>query len=92
MSKQKRNGWILKSSKMKDRDLLVLVRTNASDQSLEEAVECLNKILLRVERTDVFCSSHELVKRNRITRKPKSILKAIASEELKPFYFLINNN
>ena len=77
---------------MKDRDLLVLVRTNASEQSLEEAVECLNKILLRVERTDIFCSSHELVKRNSITRKSKTILKAIASEELKPFHFLINKN
>ncbi len=92
MSKQKRNGWILKSFKMKDRDLLVLVRTNASQQSLEEAVECLHKILLSVECTDVFCSAHELVKRYKITRKPKTILKAIKSEQLKPFYFLINKN
>ena len=77
---------------MKDRDLLVLVRTNATQQSLEEAVECLNKILLQVECIDVFCSAHELIKRNRITQKAKAILKAIAEEELKPFYFLINKN
>jgi len=77
---------------MKSRDLLVLVRTKNNSQSLEEAVEYLNKILLQVECTKVFCSSHELVTRNRITLNPKKILKAISSEELKPFCFLINKN
>lgn len=77
---------------MKDRDLLVLVRTNSTQQSLEEAVECLHKILLRVECAEVFCHAHELVKRNKITSKVKTILKAISREELKPFYFLINKN
>jgi hypothetical protein len=77
---------------MKDRDLLVLVRTNSTQQSLEEAVECLHKILFSIECVDVFCSAHELVKRNRITQRAKAILKAIANEELKPFYFLINKN
>jgi hypothetical protein len=77
---------------MKDRDLLVLVRTNSTRQSLEDAVDCLNKILLQVECTEVFCCAHELIKRNRITQKTKSILKAIAHEELKPFHFLINKN
>jgi hypothetical protein len=78
--------------KMKDRDLLVLVKTNSTQQSLEEAVECLHKILLRVECTDVFCHAHELVKRNKITHTSRAILKAISKEELKPFYFLINKN
>ena len=77
---------------MKDRDLLVLVRTNATQQSLEDAVECLHKILLSVECAEVFCAVHELVKRSHITQKPKAILKAIADEELKPFFFLINKN
>ena len=77
---------------MKDRDLLVLVRTNSTQQSLEEAVEYLHKILLSVECADVFCAAHELVKRNRITQRAKAILKAIAEEGLKPFYFLINKN
>lgn len=92
MSKQERYGRLLKSLQMKDRDLLVLVRTNANQQTLEDAVECLNKILLQVECTSIFCAAHELVKRTKITSKPKTILKAIASEELKPFYFLINKN
>lgn len=77
---------------MKDRDLLVLVRTNSSQQSLEEAVDCLHKILLSVERTEIFCHAHELVKRIKITQKSKSILKAISKEELKPFHFLLNKN
>ena len=77
---------------MKDRDLLVLVRTNSTQQSLEEAVEYLHKMLLSVECAEVFCAAHELVKRNQITQKAKAILKAITKEELKPFYFLINKN
>lgn len=77
---------------MKNRDLLVLVRTNNDTRSLEEAVEYLNKILVKVECTQVFCNCHELVARNRITRKSKKILKAISSEELKPFCFLLNKN
>ena len=77
---------------MKDRDLLVLVRTNATQQSLEEAVDCLHQLLLRVECAEIFCRAHELVKRNSITKKGKAILKAIAEEELKPFHFLINKN
>ena len=77
---------------MKDRDLLVLVRTNSTQQSLDEAVDCLNKILLSVECAEIFCHAHELVKRNKITQKTKAILKAISKEELKPFYFLINKN
>ena len=89
LSKLKR---LLNHFKMKDHDLLVLVRTNSTQQSLEEAVECLHKILLRVECTEVFCHAHELVKRNKITQKVKPILKAISREELKPFYFLINKN
>ena len=77
---------------MNDRDLLVLVRTKTENQSLDEAVESLNNILLQVECTNVFCRSHELVMRNKITSRAKKILKAIASDELKPFYFLINKN
>ncbi len=77
---------------MNDRDLLVLVRTKSENQSLDEAVESLHKILLQVECTNVFCRTHELVMRNKITSKAKKILNAIASDELKPFQFLINKN
>ncbi len=75
-----------------NRDLLLLYRTQVNQEALEKAVECLHKILLRVECNEVFCYSHELVKRTYISRKPKTILKAITMYELKPFYFLINKN
>jgi hypothetical protein len=75
------------------RDLLVLLKEqNQSQQALNQTVEYLNKILSQVECNEVFCQAHELVARNRITRKSGKILKAVASYELKPFYFLINRN
>ncbi|GAB4093595.1 hypothetical protein [Flaviaesturariibacter terrae] len=75
------------------RDLLVLLKEqNQSQQALNQTVDCLNKILTQVECNKVFCQAHELVTRNSITRKPSKILKAVASFELKPFYFLINKN
>lgn len=63
-----------------------------NQEALEKAVECLHKILLRVESNDVFCSSHELVTRTFITSKHTAILKAVAMTEMRPFYFLINKN
>jgi hypothetical protein len=75
------------------RDLLVLLKEqNQSQQALNQTVECLNKILSQVECNEVFCGAHELVARNGITRKPKKILKAVSTYDLKPFYFLINRN
>ncbi|RYY83523.1 MAG: hypothetical protein EOO15_21205 [Chitinophagaceae bacterium] len=75
------------------RDLLVLLKEqNQSQQALNQTVECLNKILSQVECNEVFCQAHELVTRTHITRKPRKILKAVATFELKPFYFLINKN
>ena len=76
-----------------DRDLLVLYKADVySDDLLQHEVECLHKILLQVERNDIFCLAHELVTRNKITAKTKSILKAISHIKLKPFHFLINKN
>ena len=76
-----------------DRDLLVLYKADVySDDLLQHEVECLHKILLQVERPEVFCIAHELATRQRITQKAKSILKAINDIRLKPFCFLINKN
>lgn len=76
-----------------DRDLLVLYKADVfNDDLLQHEVECLHKLLLQVERNDVFCITHELATRNRITQKHKSILQAVSSLRLKPFYFLINKN
>jgi len=76
-----------------DRDLLVLYKADVyNDDLLQHEVECLHKILLQVERNDIFCIAHELVTRTRITDKTKAILKAISHLRLKPFQFLINKN
>ena len=79
--------------KMPNRDLLVLLKSEfMSQQAIEHEVECLNDMLRRSESDEQFCIAHELVDRNRITSKPKKILKAIRYTELKQFRFLINKN
>ncbi|MFL5809825.1 MAG: hypothetical protein ACJ749_09910 [Flavisolibacter sp.] len=76
-----------------DRDLLVLYKADVYNEDLlQHEVECLHKILLQVERNDIFCMAHELVTRNRLTVKARVILKAISHIKLKPFNFLINKN
>jgi len=76
-----------------DRDLLVLYKADVFDEDLlQREVENLHQILLKIERSDIFCLSHELVTRNKITRKVRTILKATRQIRLKPFRFLINKN
>lgn len=76
-----------------NRDLLLLYKEEEyNDDLIQYEVECLHRILMNVERPDVFCRSHELVTRCKITQKAKAILKATEWPELKPFHFLINKN
>ena len=76
-----------------DRDLLVLYKADVFNEDLlQREVENLHKVLLKVERSDIFCSVHELATRNKITQKAGSILKATRYLWLKPFQFLINKN
>jgi hypothetical protein len=76
-----------------DRDLLVLYKAEIyNDDLLEQEVECLHRILLKVEGSDVFCGAHELVTRNKISSRARSILKAVRHLRLRPFHFLINRN
>jgi len=76
-----------------DRDLLVMYKADVYNEDLlQREVENLHQILLNVERGDIFCLSHELVTRNKITQKAKSILRATRNFRLKPFRFLINKN
>ena len=79
--------------KNRNRDLLVLLRTaSITHEAFEKHVDCLHDVLVQVENNQVFCITHELVARNKITSRPKSIMKAVAHLELRPFYFLINKN
>ena len=76
-----------------DRDLLVLYKADVYNEDLlQREVENLHQILLKVERSDIFCLAHELVTRNKITQKAKNILRATRHLRLKPFQFLINRN
>ena len=76
-----------------DRDLLVLYKADVYNEDLlQKEVENLHQILLRVERNDIFCSVHELVTRNKITQKARSIIRATRHLRLKHFRFLINKN
>ena len=77
----------------RNRDLLLLLKAdNCSGKAFEQQVDELHKVLFEVECNDALCTAHELVTRNRITGKKRKILQAIASTQLKPFYFLINKN
>ncbi|MDB5253712.1 MAG: hypothetical protein JWP27_2881, partial [Flaviaesturariibacter sp.] len=68
------------------RDLLLLLKINSLDQTaLNHQVECLHSLLVTVECNDVFCKSHELATRTRITNKPRKILKAVSFMQLRPF-------
>jgi hypothetical protein len=75
------------------RDLLVLLKNQFSSQdAIEQEVESINEMLVQAESPEQFCMAHELVIRDRITSKPKKILRAVRYTELKPFRFLINKN
>jgi hypothetical protein len=79
--------------KKSSRDLLVLLKNEfMSEQAIEQEVECLNEILIAAESPGHFCMAHELVDRNRITRKKEKILKESSHFYLRPFRFLINRN
>lgn len=75
------------------RDILVVVKNQfISEKSIEHEVECLNEILRHAESNEQFCIAHELVDRNRITRRPRKILKAVRFLHLPAFCFLVNKN
>lgn len=79
--------------KIPNRDLLVLLRKdNTSQSDIEQEVESIHEMLGQVESVERFCEAHELAERRGITSRPKRILRAIQSTELKPFTFLINRN
>ena len=77
----------------RNRDLLVLLKTTSiSEEAFEKHIDCLHSVVMKVENNDAFCAAHEVVTRNRITSRKRKILAAVATPELKPFYFLVNKN
>lgn len=76
-----------------NRDLLLLYKSEVySEDLLQHEVECLHRILVQVEKEQVFCRAHELAMRYKITNKARKISLEASYPVLKPFYFLINKN
>lgn len=74
------------------RELVILSRAYLSGEALEKEVSGLNRLIQETEVDAVFCQAHELATRNHITNRPRKILNAFASGDLKPFHFLISRN
>lgn len=72
-----------------NRDILVLQQKAAVTA---KELNRLHILLQKVETPENFCTVHELVDRNRITRRHKKILKETRFYFLRPFRFLINKN
>jgi len=76
-----------------NRDIILLLHDSAmQEREIELAVKNLHQMITAVETAEAFCEAHELVARNRITKKKFKIIDAISHKALKPFYFLINKN
>jgi hypothetical protein len=78
-----------------NRDLLVLLKDDNTDQQLIGAqLAQLNKLLIRFETENNFCTAHELIDVNRyeVVQKKAKLLKLLQQQDLKPFQFLINKN
>ena len=63
-----------------------------SEQALEKELGWLDDLLQFAESPVIFCKTHELVNRNRITQKPIKLLKYFYKATLNPFRFLICKN
>ncbi|MBL0335680.1 MAG: hypothetical protein IPP73_10380 [Chitinophagaceae bacterium] len=77
---------------MSNRLLVVYCKKNESGLVAKPDPEVLQQILQTVFTPEQFCIPHELVNRNRITRRAKRILKEAAFSGMRPFRFLINKN
>lgn len=77
-----------------ERDMIVVIRQGATltDEAFEQKVQALSRILQATETIENFTRSHELVDRNRITRKAFRIREMIRYAELPAFRFFIGLN
>jgi len=76
-----------------NREIVLLLKTRKiNDKALEKELDNLEIILLQTESPKIFCKTHELVDRNRITRKESKLLNSYYQQELKAFRFLVCKN
>lgn len=77
-----------------NRDLLVLLREESSQQAIEQEVELLNEILVEVEKIESLAAAHEIIDLNKqkVFSGYKRVQKSINKKAGKPFVFLNNLN
>lgn len=76
-----------------ERELVLLLKTGLlSERALERELENLEELLSLSETPIMFCHTHELVTRFRLTQKISLLSIAFYTKELKPFHFLICRN
>ena len=76
-----------------NRELVLLLKTGQmSEKALEKELDSLDELLHHIESPGIFCKTHELVDRNRITDKQTKLINNFYLQELKPFRFLICKN
>ena len=77
----------------RERELVLLSKTaQMSEKALEKELINLEHLFLYAESATVFCQTHELVLRNRITTQRSKLIKIYNQHHLKPFRFLLNKN
>lgn len=81
--------------KTPNRDLLVLVKDEyRSQESMENEVDQLNRLLISYETMDNFCQAHEIFDLNRfkIISSTTMIRRMCREKVTKPFVFYCNKN
>lgn len=81
--------------KNSNRDLLVLVKDGQVDQeAIQYELQQLNRLLLRFETVESFCTAHEVFDLNkyRVVTSMSRLQKIIEKDEIKPFIFICNKN
>jgi len=70
--------------------MVLLLKTGLlSEEALERELESLEEMFRLSETPIMFCHTHELVTRYKVTHKISSLTNAFYKRELKPFHFLI---
>lgn len=76
-----------------ERELVLLLKYGLmSEKALERELENLEEILKLSETPIMFCHTHELVTRFKLTQKISSLTDAFYQKHLKPFHFIICRN
>jgi hypothetical protein len=94
-----KRGWLVTNCVIemktpnRERELVLLSKTALmSEKALEKELISLEQFFVYAESEVVFCQTHQLVKRNRITSKKGHLKTIFYTHQLRPFWFLVNKN